>query len=1005
MHKCAKWFMVAAALVLLAIAGRGAPPEPKLTPDQLVLVKERDQAQAEMMANRKKGDFKAAVAPAKRVLAAERKLFGDAHADVMESWRIIARLNEAAGDNPAAAAAAEKHPETAVKLHGKDHWKTTDARLVVDDIRQTANLSPAARQRVAEANGQLRQAIQIFNQGRIREAIALLEQGIPVLREVLGDTHFEYGIYTNNLGYMYSQAGEYVRAQEHYAKALAVAKAVYGPAHPSYATRLDNLGLQYSNFREYAKAELLLVEALEVRRKLFDTDHPDVASSMNNLGLLYSNTGDVKRAEVFYKGSLAIRRRTLKPDNPSLATSLDNLGRLYAKQEKFALAEPLHQEALDIRRKAYGKEHAGYAHGLNNFGLLYSSMGDHVKAEKFYRESLEIRRKALGEEHPDYADTLSNLTGVYILTGEFAKAEAAATISLAAMRTHLARTAAGLSEQGQLGYQSRWRFHLDALLFSGLATRSPPAARYAEVLAWKGAAFSRRSRLRAAVERSGNPELQSLFDEAGRVARQIANMTSTAPAPAQAAAYRKSVRELTDRKEELEKELARLSEPFRAERSATLLTPEALAASLPDDVALFDLVQYAHFKTGPGNRSLVGEWRFVGYVVRRGQPIVEVDLGPAQPIADAVDAWRLTLGRSKPVTGPTDPALVLRDRVWLPLAKHLGGAKVALISPDGTLGKVPFAALPGTGEGKYLVEELGIAIVPVPRLLPEALARPSAAGDPSLLLVGDVDYEAEAGLPAAGTLARAGARSSGSGKWVHLDGTRDEVAAIRTAFGERFRKGNVTALAKGEATEAAVRRLAGASSHLHIATHGFFAGGKERGPRPMDDRERAVEGHPGLLSGLVLAGANRPSDPLARTDDGLLTALEVSEMDLSRVELAVLSACETRLGKEVGGEGTLGLERAFQVAGARTTVTSLWKVPDRATQELMTRFYGNLWAKDRPGRVEAIRAAQLWMLNEGAADPGLKRGAAFDGPEIAPAKDGRLPPYYWAAFVLSGDWR
>src|SRR5580698_602825 len=118
--------------------------------------------------------------------------------------------------------------------------------------------------------------------------------------------------------------------------------------------------------------------------------------------------------------------------------------------------------------------------------------------------------------------------------------------------------------------------------------------------------------------------------------------------------------------------------------------------------------------------------------------------------------------------------------------------------------------------------------------------------------------------------------------------------------------------------------------------------------------------HPGLLSGIALAGANRRPTPIGQ-DDGILTALEVAELDLSNVELAVLSACETGLGQVAGGEGLLGLQRAFQVAGAHSVVASLWKVDDERTRALMTGFYENLWRKNQ-SPAQALREAQLSML-------------------------------------------
>jgi CHAT domain/PDZ domain len=163
---------------------------------------------------------------------------------------------------------------------------------------------------------------------------------------------------------------------------------------------------------------------------------------------------------------------------------------------------------------------------------------------------------------------------------------------------------------------------------------------------------------------------------------------------------------------------------------------------------------------------------------------------------------------------------------------------------------------------------------------------------------------------------------------------------------------------------------------------------------------------PGLLSGIVLAGANLPPQP--DQDDGILTALEVSSMDLRGVELAVLSACETGLGQSSGGEGMLGLQRAFQVAGARTTITSLWSVDDAATQTLMVEFYKRLWDKDHPlEKLDALRQSQLVLLHQydphAAKLTGQNRGLELDSEPSASA--GRLSPKYWAAFVLSGDWQ
>ena len=313
-----------------------------------------------------------------------------------------------------------------------------------------------------------------------------------------------------------------------------------------------------------------------------------------------------------------------------------------------------------------------------------------------------------------------------------------------------------------------------------------------------------------------------------------------------------------------------------------------------------------------------------------------------------------------------------------------------LVSPDGALGLVPLEALPGKAAGSYLIEEYSIALVPVARMFgaDEAVAavgpKPALAQAeaPSLLMVGDVDYGGDPGAGpdhGASRSAAVGTRAGLLPDFPKLPATGDEIEAIGRYFKHRFGGTHLDMLSGDLATEAAVREAAPEHRFLHLATHSYFAPPKLRsalGPTalgPSDPAARpgtdffgagGVAGfHPGLLSGLALAGANVRPTPFGK-DDGILTALEVAALDLSRC----VSACETGLGVVAGGEGLLGLQRAFQVAGARAVVASLWTVSDEATRALMSRFYENLWGHGLPAHA-ALREAQLFMLREG-----LRRG-------------------------------
>ena len=353
-----------------------------------------------------------------------------------------------------------------------------------------------------------------------------------------------------------------------------------------------------------------------------------------------------------------------------------------------------------------------------------------------------------------------------------------------------------------------------------------------------------------------------------------------------------------------------------------------------------------------------------------------------------------------------------------------------LVSPDGPIGMIPLAALPGKEPGSYLIEERSIAVVPVPRVLGSNETGPapsqranSEKTEPasSLLLAGDIDYDGDAGAGVdrgASRSAAVGTRAGRSANFPRLSETGDEIDSIGSDFRKRFPGSEELELKRVEATEEALRREAPQHRLLHLATHGYFAPEGLRSALGPDDPKLKRPGidalggagvvgyHPGLLSGIVLAGANVRPTPIGQ-DDGILTASEVAVLDLSGVDLAVLSACETGLGEVAGGEGLLGLQRAFQEAGARSVVASLWKVDDEKTRALMSRFYENLWGKEGHPPAAALREVQLYMLRgEGQrrSGEGQRRGAVRVPVEGADtSKSDRLPPRYWAAFVLSTD--
>jgi CHAT domain-containing protein/Tfp pilus assembly protein PilF len=1036
---------------------------------------ERNLLVAEANRLQRQGKVAEAIAVAQKVLAIERQLFGDVSNDVAESLEWLAGAYQQRDDLAAAAAMRRELLAIRAKLHGEKHWKTTDARLALADVERLGRMTAAQRRRLADAQRLNREVVAFHGQGRYSEAVERARQVLEIRKEALGEKHPDYATSLHNLASVYRDMGEYARAEPLYGQALRIDKEALGEKHPGYAQSLNNLALLYWSMGDYARAEPLWRQALQIRKEARGEKHPDYAGSLNNLAALYEAMGDYARAEPLHDQALRIRKEALGEKHLDYAQSLNNLAALYYRMGEYAKAEPLYGQALRIDKEALGEKNPGYATDLNNLALLYWSMGDYAKAEPRHRQALRIRKDALGEKHPGYATSLNNLALLYDSMGDYARAEplygqalridkealgekhpryatdlnnlallyrseatrlhlllppAAPLQHLAALyvcatdsaraecllrqaveisRGNLELAAAAQSQRQQLAMLGQLRFHLDVYLSLPPQAQPDAAAQYRLVLAWKGAVGRRQRYQRLARRR---PELASDFADLDGLSARLAALALATPEPRQLAARRRQIQELTEQKEALERALSRKSAAFRQEQQAQHLGPKQLQAALPPDAVLIDFLEYKHGSPAPGKK---GGWqreqRLTAFVVRRDS-LVRVDLGAAGPLGEALQRWREALQRRVLTGGDARLAEEVRRLVWRPLEAHLKGARLVLVSPDGVLTRVPLAALPGSKKGRYLLEEVALAVVPVPQLLPELLGggRGQPPGEPSLLLVGDVRYDsAAAGATVADS--RSAPRDGARLHWQPLEGTRAEVAAIKDSFQRRFRKAAVTDLREDEATEATVRREAPAHRYVHLATHGFFApeelrsalvevsrGGKDDVGNLFE--RRGVAGfHPGLLSGVVLAGANRPAE--ADKDDGILTALEVEALDLGGVELVALSACETGLGEEAGGEGLLGLQRAFQIAGARSVVASLWQVDDEATRKLMVRFYENLW-KRRMSKVEALRQAQLWMLKQGAGRGMIVKGVPR---ERLPLEDNRLAPYFWAAFCLSGDWR
>jgi CHAT domain-containing protein len=734
--------------------------------------------------------------------------------------------------------------------------------------------------------------------------------------------------------------------------------------------------------------------------------------------------GDYRQALPLYEQARDLRQRLLGEDHPDYAHSLNNLAVLYRDMGDYRRALPLLEQARDLRQRRLGEDHPHYALSLYNLATLYLDMGDYRRALPLYEQARDLRRRLLGEDHPDYARSLHSLAGLHIARNRYAQAAPSCAEALSRQRAFLDRTFAALSGRQRLDFLQRHQVYLHSYLSVACATGSAAAQSYPHVLAWKGAVAARHAEERLALDR---PQLQPLLDELRQCRAGLAHLARATPADkGQQADWRRRFDDMERRKEELETRLALKSDSFRQYLGLRQATAQQVADALPPQTALVDFLEYTHYGPSPeGKGKLKEENRLLAFVLARGREPVCLQLGPAQPVAQAVRAWRQPLQSSPPGRLDDKAAGDLLRRVWRPLQTHLAGATTVLLAPDGALTALPFAALPGGKPGSFLLEQVALGYVTSGRQLLELAIDPGRPVD-GLLAVGGLPYGA---APDAAALALL----PGKAPLADLPGTRLEVERLARAF-RKARPGERVTVLTGAAVDAArlQRELPAGRGrpgyrYLHLATHGFFEPPPDNvvvRPLPGDAlgaEYRTFVRNPMLLSGLVLAGANR--DP----GKAVLTAEEVSGLDLRGTELVVLSACQTGLGKVTGTEGVLGLQRGFHEAGARTLAASLWDVSDAATSVLMEEFYHHLWQAQAPGKLEALRRAQLAVLRDPARvekrrqelrDALASRGVAEAvlqtrglGPKAgrpqvdAEGGSGRSHPAWWAAFVLSGDTR
>jgi len=853
-----------------------------------------------------------------------------------------------------------------------------------------------------------------LSMGETQKALEKFNEALLILQAV-GNQNVE-AITLTNIGAAYSSMGETQKALEKYNKSLLIRRAVGDRS--GEAITLNNIGIAYLLLGETQKALENFYESLPLRRAVGDLSGE--ATTLHNIGAVYWSLGEAQKALEKYNEALPLRRAV--GDRRREAATLHNIGDVYLSKGETQKALEKYNEALPILQ-AVG-DRSGEAATLHNIGAVYRSLGEARKALEKYNEALQLSR-AIGDRRFE-AGTLNNIGGVYYSLGEIQKAlekfnealllrravgdrngeadtllgiarveqkrgnliQARQTIEQAIALVESLRTNIPTQELRSSYFANKqefFDFYIDVLM--QMRKQNPDAAFDAAAIAVSERARARsllellteaRADIRQGVDGSLLERERSLQQRLNARAAAQARLLNRKHTPEQADAAAKEIAAITAEYEEAQAQIR-----ARSPRYAALTQPQPLSLTEIQQQALDEdtlLLEYA-----------LGEKRSYLWLVSP-RSIDSYELPPrAELEAAARRVYELLTARPKHGT-PPDPQLIAQARTLSrmllgPVAPQFGGKRLVVVAP-GALSYLPFAALPApedkkrpAGDYEPLIAKHEVMSVPSASVL--STIRREMTGrqrvTKSVAVLADPVFESSDPRL---TSAKNGNSSGETLPAPAADAELSELTrAIRTMNFSDARTGftrlafsrqeaeSIIALTPGgaglKATDFSASRTLVLSRQLsqyrilHFATHGLL-----NSERPE-------------LSGLVFSLIDQEGKP----QDGFLRLHEIYNLQLN-ADLVVLSACETGLGKEIKGEGLIGLTRGFMYSGAPRVIASLWNVDDLATAELMKLFYQRMLKDGLPAGA-ALRAAQLELSRQ-------KRWAS---------------PYFWAGFVLHGEWK
>lgn len=798
-------------------------------------------------------------------------------------------------------------------------------------------------------------------------------------------------------------------------RGLKILEGSYGSDHWRVGLLLANLSLRIWELGDLERARELLdrvvaiLEGSEVRGS-YGALLEDRIRLYEEMGLV-----DLEEAIVAGERALAVAR---EERSFFVASVLEGQARRLMMSGRLPEANAMAEEALKAREAYASPDHLHLGDTLWNLAEIRAGLGD-------FESALELNRRALSinETWDDRFAMQRNLHLETRLLWAMGRLEGAAdtAMRLEAGRRGLNRHALpGLPERQSLTLTDRQLTGRDFLLSAAIADPGSGHEQTATdaVIRSRGIVLDLLAQRNSVTKFQRDAETMRLDRAVTRARENLARLVVGVGGEGDAEDRGARIRRASREKEQAELALAAHSRRFRRQREARSAGLAETRAALPERSGVVSYVRFDLYGFAGRDRStgwpLESTPGYLAIVLRadREEPAL-VNLGAAPAIDRLVDALREQIWRlAAAVDRAPELSLsqygrmgsALREAIWEPVAPALKGLEQVFIVPDGELHLVDWGALPARSGGYLIEQPLRLHYLSAER---DLVARPARSGSAGrLLAMGDPAFDetdlyaalaaedsevlqmARLDLEAEGPVFR-GRCPSCDGfanlRFEELPAAAEELRSIEASWSGSGTAGVPVVLSRAAANEAAFKARAPGNQVIHLATHGFYLGGACEAAADGRRGGPAID-NPLLFSGLALAGANHRQAAGPKEEDGVLTAEEIAALDLQAVDWAVLSGCETGVGETRAGEGVFGLRRAFQIAGARTVIMSLWPVDDEVTRDWMEALYRYRFAEEL-STIEAVRRAHVELL-------AARRAAGLS-----------THPFYWAGFVAAGDWR